>query len=86
MVKQTCQYMMLNLLVYNFLIIVTCMVCQNNLKTGVSKLYIELQATSHDRICIHCCNCFEINVFCFNLTFILTIGDFFMMMCDINSF
>ncbi len=45
----------------------TSMVCQNNLKTEVSKLYIELQATSHD---IHCCikkYNFEINLFCFNL-------------------
>ncbi len=33
---------------------VLIMVCQNNLKTEVSKLYIELQANSHDKICIYC--------------------------------
>ncbi len=32
------------------IMIATCMVCRNNLKTEVSKLYIELQANSHDKI------------------------------------
>ena len=36
------------------IMIATCMVCRNNLKTEVSKLYIELQANSHDKICIYC--------------------------------
>ncbi len=41
---------------YVLLIIVMCMVCRNNLFTDVFKLYIELQATSHDKIGIHFIN------------------------------
>ncbi len=49
-----------------------CMVCRNNLKKGVFKLYIELQAPSNDTVFIHFIIIqllyFGMNSFCFDLT------------------